>query len=598
MNNHQHIPAKTQNFSLAFQQMCSVVAIGQTKNQDETLRELILQILVLFPDEKIANVNDIVNLLNSVFGLQFAEHEINYAIERLKTENVLLINGDNKYLLDDSLKSAIKKNIEEAIALEESIRNEWNEELKTKHPLLDFTNSWTSLRNYLSQAFLRHGIQAVALLDPSLELDGVYSQSLSELLNLAVKDIPTEYKQETKQVISSFVATAGQYPDRSKYIAQLADGAFSYFSLATDPQVADRLRQSLSSLILFLDTNFLFGILGLTTNPQVAASNELMRVIKNYNFPFTLKYHPKTKRELIHAIGNYEDKLSQRIWTKSISRAAIASKSVSGVEIKYHQEFVENGIDVKSFFLPFHHIDILLKDKFIEEDEASSADEKDTAVIAKMIAEYEDFLTSRKRTKPEKLIDHDMTVLAKVRKMRTNSTSTIDAGTLLMTCDYSVFSFDWETSRRQRIKPCTVLPNLFWQILHPFIPADEKFYQSFAQTFAIPEFRTLGSGAAEACSKMINLMAGLKNFSEETAIRLLSNDVLIEQLQKTENDDEFQKYVELAIVNDNAQLSEENLVLSQKIEHEQIERSKTDQKLIEMEKRIKNIDESLTKEQQ
>ena len=76
MDNHERTPAKIQNFSLAFQQMCSMVAIGQTKSQDETLRELILQTLVLLPDEMISNEGAFVQVMKSVFGLQIADHEI------------------------------------------------------------------------------------------------------------------------------------------------------------------------------------------------------------------------------------------------------------------------------------------------------------------------------------------------------------------------------------------------------------------------------------------------------------------------------------------------------------------------------------------
>ena len=566
MSDHQHIPAKIQNFSLAFQQMCSMVAIGQTKSQDETLRELILQTLVLLPEERISNENDFSKILNSLFGLQISDHEIKYAIERLIAEEAIRLSESNIYVLDAKLGVALKNAIGNSIDLEGKVRDRWKEEVSLKHPNLSFPDVWISLRNYLAGAFLRHGIQAVALLDSSFELDHIHSQSLSELLNNAVKNIPAELQQDAKSAISNFVAASGQFSERATYIAQLADGAFSYFNLASDPNTATDFRKNLNPLLLFLDTNFLFGILGLTVNPQVAVSNDLIKVIQQHKFPFTLKRHQKTESELITTVSKYEDDLSQRRWSKNISRAALTSRFISGVEIKYHQEFIETGIDVRSFFLPYHHADVLLDEKQIESYEAKNSDEKSLQRISTLIAEYEEFLKKKgKKDKLYKPIDHDMSLLDVVRQLRSEAKSTLNAGALLITCDYSLYAFDWENSKKQKIKPCTVLPNLFWQILRPFVPSDENFSQAFAQTFAIPEFRIIGSGAAQACSKMISILSGYKDFPEETAKRMLSNDVLIDQLRKAENDEIFQSYVEAAIVEENTQLIGENTLLSKRI---------------------------------
>lgn len=574
MENHKHIPARIQNYSLAFQQMCSIVAIGQTNSQDDILRELILQTLVLLPDEKISGEKYFGEVLRELFGLQIAEHEIRFVIERLLSENALGVSGTGNYQLAEPVAKAIKAEIDDAIELENKVRDGWSAELLDRYPNLPFVESWAALRKYLAGAFLRHGIQAVALLDSTFEMNHIQSQSLTDLLNDASSEFPDELKMDIKRAISDFVATTGRFPERSKYIAQLANGAFSYFSLATDPKVADRLRQNLNELTLFLDTNFLFGILNLDSSPQVAVSNELIRTIQKYQFPFSLCRHIKTDDELIATISRYEEVFSRRHWSKNISRAAIASRKLSGVEINYHRAYLETGMDVHTFFSPYRHSDVLLNEREIKTYPDESADELSQQRISEMSKEYEEFLRVRGRDKPSKTITHDMTVLDVVRRLRSTASSTLDAGALMITCDFSLYAFDWETSKHHGCKPCTVLPNLFWQIVHPFIPADDNFYQAFAQTFAIPEFRTISSGAADACSKMASIMAAYKDFPEDTALRMLSNDVLIDQLRKAQDDEEFQNFVEVAIVNENAHLVEENEELGKKYV---IEKSKIDE---------------------
>jgi hypothetical protein len=126
-----------------------------------------------------------------------------------------------------------------------------------------------------------------------------------------------------------------------------------------------------------------------------------------------------------------------------------------------------------------------------------------------------------------------------------------------------------------------VLPNVLWQILRPFIPASQDFDRSFAETFAIPEFRTIGSGAAKACSKMLGLLAAYKDIPEETAARLLSNDLLIDRLRATQDDEQFQAQVESAITSENQSLLEERAVLAKQVETLQADKARTEKELTE-----------------
>ena len=91
-----------------------------------------------------------------------------------------------------------------------------------------------------------------------------------------------------------------------------------------------------------------------------------------------------------------------------------------------------------------------------------------------------------------------------------------------------------------------MLPNLFWQILRPFLPPDSDFERSFAQTFAIPEFRAIGDGGARACSKMLSLLTAYKDLPEETARRLVTNDLLIDKLRTLKSDEEFEAEIDSA----------------------------------------------------
>lgn len=591
LNNKTEV-VKPHDFSTAFERMCSVVAIGKTASLEETIRELLLHCLFHLSDDEFMDASDIEKAIHGLFGLDLSNQEINSALSTLIHQKS--IHENNGLLtLDPIFRNKLEIIVNRAYELESSVRETWKNELEKKYPLLDSSLLWNVLRKYLAEAFQRHGIQTVALLDPRIEITSQYTDSLTEILNNSVLDFfQEEEKTKAIKAISDFMASTGSNPERSKYITQLADGAFTYFTLTIDPEVATNFRKELKPVLLFLDTNFLYGILDIEVHPQVAVSEELLEAIVKFSLPFELYTHPKTIEELLTSIHNYEQELKNKQWSRSISKAAYDSRSLSGIELRYHQRFAEEGIDVDSFFAPYRHADVLLEQMGIKiypiEDERKEE-------RATLYSEYQLFLEGRNNYKSYKLIDHDMTILDLVRKLRTNAPSTLEAGALLVTRDYSLYRFDWETSRKNETKPSTVLPNILWQIIRQFIPANEDFDRSFAETFAIPEFRIIGSRSSEACSKMLNILAGYRNFPEETARRMLSNDILIQRLQTAENDEIFQQYVEAAIVDENEILLEEKEHIETKWVEEKRKRKEVEEK-IESEVEARQISEQNAQE--
>lgn len=548
----------------AFQKMCNFVAIAETRGPDESLRELILHTLLTFDNEKASSVQDVADILRTMFGVDAPNHDVQRALDQLMSAGQLQKPLGTNYVLAYDARTKIKARIEQASQLQNQVRLQWQAEMVRRFPDLNADHAWAALEDYLARAFLRHGIQVAAFLDPSVKLPPEYMVSLSSLLTEAVNSkFDPSHQTSAQNAIFGFLATAGNIPERAKFIAECADGAFNYFSLAVSPEVSARFREKLNPLTLFCDTNFLFGVLDLHVHPLMEVSNYLLGAIAGHKLPFKLRYHEATLRELQSSISHYADILRRHRWSQSLSRAATNSRYMSGIELKYHQRNAETGISVDLFLRPYQHVDVLLNERGIAIYKSSAARLTERATLQ---VEYEEFLKRLRKEKLPELIDHDVTILDRVRSLRNTAESTLEAGALLVTCDYTLYRFDSEQSRKANTYASVVLPNVMWQILRPFIPASQDFDRSFAETFAIPEFRTIGSGAAKACSKMLGLLAAYKDFPEETAARLLSNDMLIDRLRAAENDEQFKAQVESAIALENQGLLEERATMERQIE--------------------------------
>lgn len=576
---------KPGNFSLAFEQMCNFAAIAKTRNADETLRQLILQCFVVFPEERFQNAAQLAEAIH-IFGLRMPEYQVQVSIDRLVADDRLQQSVDSILTLPNTDRMKLKGRIDEAKALEERVKNDWLESISRRFPSLSPDQAWQGLQGYLSRTFRSHGLQTAALLDNSLDIAPAYSESLFSLLNESLREVfSPELLAPARDAILSFFVDLESHSEQVAYIGQLEDGVFNYFSLMVDPEIAVRFQKKLNQLTLFLDTNFLFDILDIhEKSSYVEISHELLDIINKNKFPFRLRYHQATLREMRATIAYLGSELRAQERTQTYSRTASYSPLANKSDAQYSRRNGATPIDADSFLKRYQHIDVLLKNKNIVVHRSQFERRRERA---ELLEKYQQFLASRGRIKPFETMDHDIAVLDSVHQLRSKAKSSLEAGALFITCDYLLYMFDWQTSQQQDRAACAVLPNNFLQVLLPFVPSDADFNRSFEETFVIPEFRVIESKSSEARSKMLSYLAAYESLPEEIATQLLSNDLLLEPLHPMENE-EFHKYLESALQGQNVTLLEEKAALEKQVERvlaeKEAEEKRLEQERIEREK--------------
>jgi len=269
-------PVKSRNFSLAFEQICNFAAIAKIQDADETLRQLILLCLVILPEEKFQNASQIMEAI-TLFGLQFPEYQVQAGLDRLIAQGRIQHPANTYFTLPDQDRKQLQVRINEAKALENRVKEEWLEEIARKFPVLSLDQAWKGLQGHLARAFRIHGIRTAALFDPSNYTPPEYVENLSLLLNDALKEtFAPEQRATAREAISGFLDSVGDHPERTKYIAQLDDGVFTYFSLAVEPNVAQLLHKKLNPLT-FSSTQ-IFYLAFSTYKP----SNRTAKCLMNY----------------------------------------------------------------------------------------------------------------------------------------------------------------------------------------------------------------------------------------------------------------------------------------------------------------------------
>lgn len=567
MTNTSSEKITSRNFSPVFEKMCNFIAVAKTGDPEATIRGLVTLCLLEFPHELVDTAKPIRNKIEILFGLAIPDAQLEEALSTLERNGSITRPAGTNYQLNQDVANELRQRIQDAEDLEKRVKDNWFVQLEHSYSLFPQDKAWNALRTYLSRTFRRHGIQAAALLDPTVSTSRQHDASLSSILDEAIRgNIPDELYGDAESALSDFLALVGTDSDRSRYVAQLADGAFNFYTLEVPCDLAHKLRSKLSDLTLFLDTNFLFGIMELHHSTQVEVSLALLQAISTHKIPFKLRYHEETNREMRNTINHYGAILRSRTWTRSLSRAGSQSRNLSGIEQRFHEQNAIQSIDVDEFLRLYEHFDQLLSEKDIKV--YRSHDKREQAQVD-LYHDYNDFLIRNGRgDKAYETVMHDAKLLEEARHLRSNAKSSLEAGALIITCDYFLYRFDWESSRRNRHRPCVLLPNILWQILRPFVPSDQNFDKAFAETFALPGFRALGSGGAKACSKMLQVLATYRDVPEETVFKLMSNDLLLNRLCTAQDDTTFAEQVQSASIAENKDLLEEKAALEGQLKEE------------------------------
>jgi hypothetical protein len=566
-------------FTNAYSRLCHFVAIRKdtasvTAAEDGVIRASIyLCENALAPDNKEISEN-----VKAFFSLSFSEDEIEQAVERLSSAGQVIRNRDGSTALSPEALAEITECTSASARLEADVKFEWLSAVRRVGLFpnnYDEVEVWHALQAYLAAMFTRHGVQTLEVLSPTAVADESVDIAPGDVLDEVIEhELPRLTSRNGRKLLQSFLRD--RTPLRNRYLSELLDGAFSFFALTVDDATRTLLRQNLPPLKLFVDTNFIFGLLELHSNPFVAISKQLADFIREQNFPFQLYYHPITAIEFKSVIDYYHRRLAGGKWSPSMSRALLRVGELSSVERKFHEINSEQSIVVDDFFARYSNLDRLLGPVGIKPFRITYEPWLEDDETLDLVGKYKQYLSDRlnvkqcaEREKPFDVLRHDIILWRTLQKVRQHNAGFLGAGAFFLTCDYTFWRFEHQELSR-RSSGVSVLPNVFLQLLRPFVPRTDDFDRSFVSTFALPEFRTIHSASAQAVSRVAGIVRLYADLPEDIAVTILTDEALVTKVAKLdESDPTIHSLIESAIASEASRWQEEAVRLRQQLELEQ-----------------------------
>lgn len=526
---------------------------------------------MIAPESRFERSSDFSEVLKNKFGIDLKAAQLQPAIDRLISKGLIIRSHARELSLSPASRSEQFERLQSAEALESSVRHSWFDGLRRHFPSVDPEIAWLVLRSVLRDLFRRHGLQTLALLDSTVLAAAPEERGLRQIVSKACHaSSEVTDKNATELALLDFVGGSRTDPKRAAYLAALSDSTVSFLSLSIPPEIAARLRDNLRALDVFLDTNVLFGLLGLAEPELSEAATELVNLIVSNNLPLKLRFHEESELELRRAFDGLSSHLESRLWPPAVSAAAARSTNINTVTRLYHERNAASPISASSFLQPYKHVDVIIRD-------AGAIPFRDDREYGQQLLDLQhdlvSFLKSRGRERPYETTSHDAKLLLSVLNLRSAARSSLDARAIIVTSDAMLYVFDAERAKGENRQPATLLVRQFLQLLRPFVSTTPDFDRSFAASFAASEFRAVSTSAGRATLRLLELLAMYTGISEETASSMLTNDMLLGGLQSATDRAVMEELVESAIAVENATLQAERDRLAAHLEHAKTEQT-------------------------
>jgi hypothetical protein len=314
-------------------------------------------------------------------------------------------------------------------------------------------------------------------------------------------------------------------------------------------------------LRVFVDTNFLFSILGLHENPSNEAAVALQSLIRQVADRIDVKLYvlPITVDETRRVLRNHATNLQGLAIPSNLARVPFIQ--ISGLTRRYLEEASRSQTRLSADeFFGAYETDLLtvLRSKGVELYNEAIDDLRMDQKVIDDLHDQEDF-QARYRTGGAKPYDanlHDMVVWHFTsRKRPQRADSPLDERFWIVTVDFGFLSFDKHKWRKRgTAHPLCLHPATLTQFLQFWVPRDEVFEEALLGAFRLPFLQVeFDPRAEEVTLKILRKLSRYKDIEDlqpKTVGAILENQALRRRLASPHTESEADDFIEEALISE------------------------------------------------
>lgn len=500
----------------------------------------------------------IVRRLSEEFEIAVQASEVELALGGLSASQVIEAHGGDAYTLAAATRDALSERIGASEALMEAFRSRFEQTLDLFGVGLpgDADAGWSIFLEELiaplvaslgARVYELSGSDGMGVIDESKAVEAFLSHfedpDVARKALVALLDPGEEVVRASllQWLSASYVAQASRLPRHA--LTSLI------------PVEGER-----PSLRVFLDTNYVFSLLGLHGNPSNEAAVDLRRVLEDVrdSVDVSLYVLPITVEELQRVLRSVSMHFGETRPSVQLAAAATGLHS-AGLIARYLEvaSVADPPPSIAEFFEPYEQNPlVILRQNGVELfNEAMASYRTEGSVLDDLHAQEEFQRVHRDFVKPYESNLHDMVLWHCVsRKRPPGETDALKARDWIATVDFAgLLSFDRHKQRQSgSALPVCIHPSTLVQLLQFWIPRDEALDRAVAASFRLPILMgEFDDRAQEVTIRILRRLArfeGVADLSQETIREILVGEALRGRISVATTEEEEDDLVKLELI--------------------------------------------------
>ena len=486
------------------------------------------------------------------WALEVEIDELRPIVDRLVESDLATRHGKG-FRLSPATMADLENRAREWQQTEDRALREWELEVRQARPGLaeeemDLLRS--DLRDWLHLIIGRHGADAAMMLYPEDRraqrfFDDVQAHGFDSL-----PDRPDGLRILREQALPLFIRAPS--PDQRRFLASLLNISFYMNVLTIDPQAKKLVQEQMTGHRIYLDTNFLYAVLGGAPPEEVYSSRRLVKLSKDLGFELAVT--PWTVDELRTSIArSRRDIEAQQAFIRpELADAMVRSSGDKGFNRLYWQAYNQSKTQPKDVFDRLEHFELTLESYGIAVvDQGCTAVDQDEA----RIREYSSLLNSERWPwqKDWVVLEHDAKARLLVERLRgAGNLRFSNARYWFLTYDATLPRFAARVPDNGDSAPelaFCVSPSAWVQIIRALTPRTDDFDRTVVDLLTSPFVGYRAAVSPAVVQEVVGRMDHFEDASPELSIAVMADTAKVHEIEKAvlaEDEDMIEDAVRVA----------------------------------------------------
>lgn len=522
---------------------------------DKTTQTLIHSYLLDL--DKDVSLESLCKGINSVYMTRLDMERIRHQLGSLIERQTVLVIDENLYRLSESQRQRMITAKKKTELRDEEVKNRFISEIESREIKIESGQLWEDFNNkFLIPLIKSMGAKTYELVTGN-DINIERLSSFQDFLN----NYDELNRFEIREAVVAFFDIDD--PNLRSYIHQFLNTIFFIESSSlsdTSIKYLGKLMKKKPSFKVFVDTNFLFFLLGLDDSGFKEAADLLKTTVDQLSSTVDIKLYVTnpTIKEAREKLAYDMRKLSSIRPADNLSYAAVRSRQLTGIREKYfsHQQQLGKKLSADEYFRPYiENMISVLRSCGLELYNSKKIEEY--LYMPKVVSDIKEQKDAQvrfdwKNKKSDAVLEHDCALWHFASDLRPVGVNTpVESIYWIVTTDFGMINFDRHKRRDESTStPIAILPTNLIQMLQFWVPRTTEFEQAILSSIRPLLTHSLDPDTEQTTIDILSHLSTYEvdSWSKEVVLNTLTNKTLRQRIRGDISDDERQELVKETVI--------------------------------------------------